>query len=87
MKFHKDGDKRFHPTPSSQSDARPLRNARYVRRPPGAFVQRPLKRQSLRAELLRQDEVDGDSPMIAACYEAHLAMEGMLAAFAELRGD
>jgi hypothetical protein len=25
--------------------------------------------------------------MIAACYEGHLSMEKMLAAFAELRGD
>jgi len=35
----------------------------------------------------REDDIAGDSPMITACYEAHLSMEKMLAAFAELRGD
>jgi len=39
-------------------------------------------------ELLSQhDGITDDSPMITAVYEAHLSMERMLAAFAELRGD
>ena len=44
--------------------------------------------QSVRSELLSQDDgITDDSPMITAVYEAHLSMEKMLAAFAELRGD
>jgi hypothetical protein len=49
---------------------------------------RPIKMQSLRSELLSQEDgIADDSPMITACYETHLAMEKMLAVFAELRGD
>jgi hypothetical protein len=61
---------------------------KFVIRQPGALGQRPIKSQSLRSELLSQE--DGfaeDSPMITACYEAYLSMEKMLEAFAQLRGD
>jgi hypothetical protein len=40
------------------------------------------------SESLSQDDgIAADSPMITACYEAHLSMEKMLAVWAELRGD
>jgi hypothetical protein len=38
-------------------------------------------------EAPQNDGIADDSPMIAACYEGHLSMQKMLAAFAELRGD
>jgi len=88
MRFHKDRENRFHPMRPSQIDAPPLRNAKFVMRRPGTPAPRPIKRQSLRSELLSREEgIAGDSPMITACYEAHLSMEKMLAVFAELRGD
>jgi hypothetical protein len=37
--------------------------------------------------LLHDAGIVDDSPMITMCYEAHLAMQKMLAVFAELRGD
>jgi hypothetical protein len=88
MRFHKDRENRFHPMRPSQIDPPPPRNAKFGMRRPGTLAQRPFKRQSLRSELLLQEDgIAGDSPMITACYEAHLSMEKMLAVFAELRGD
>jgi hypothetical protein len=88
MRFHKDRDNRLHPMRPPQIDAPPPRNAKSVLRRPGTLAPRPIKRQSLHSELLAQEDgIAGDSPMIAACYEAHLSMEKMLAVFAELRGD
>jgi hypothetical protein len=88
MKFHKDRDNRLHPMRSSQIEAPPPRSAKFGMRRSGTLVPRLIKRPSLRSELLsQQDGIAGDSPMIAACYEAHLSMEKMLAAFAEMRGD
>ena len=88
MRFHKERDTRFHPMRPTQIDAPPSRSAKFGIRRPATPAPRAIKRQSLRSELLsQQDEIVGDSPMIAACYEAHLSMEKMLAAFAELRGD
>jgi hypothetical protein len=37
--------------------------------------------------LSQEDGIADNFPMITACYEAHLSMEKMLAAFAALRGD
>ena len=88
MRFHRDRENRFHAMRPSQIDATPPRNAKFVMRRPGTRAPRPIKRQSLRSELLSQDNgIDGDSPMITACYETHLSMEKMMAVFAELRGD
>jgi hypothetical protein len=57
-------------------------------RQPATLSPYPIARQSLRLELLSQnDGIAEDSAMIAAVYEAHLSMEKMLAVFAELRGD
>ena len=55
---------------------------------PGTLAPLPIATQSLCIELLSLDDgIADDSPMIAAVYEAHLSMEKMLAALAELRGD
>jgi hypothetical protein len=45
------------------------------------------KRLHRAVRLLQDDGIVEDSPVINICYEAHLSMEKMLAAFAELRGD
>jgi hypothetical protein len=88
MRFHKDRDNRLHPMRPSHVAAPPPRNAKFGMRRPGTLAPRPIKRQSLGAELLSQEDgIAIDSPMITACYEAHLSMKKMLAAFAELRGD
>jgi hypothetical protein len=88
MKFHKDRDNRLNPMRPSPIDAPSPRSAKFGIRRPAARVPRLIKRSSLRGELLSQEDgIVADSPMIAACYEAHLSMEKMLATFAELRGD
>ena len=88
MRFHKDRENRFYPMRPFQIDAPPPRNTKFVMRRPGTLGPRPIKRRSPRSELLSQEDgIDGDSPMITACYEAHLSMEKMLAVFADLRGD
>ena len=87
MKFHKDRDNRLYPMRPAQIDAPPARSAKFGKRRPTSLLPR-LMTPSLRAERLSQDDgIAVDSPMIAACYEAHLSMEKMLAALAELRGD
>lgn len=86
MRFHKDSDKRFQRP--SRIDAPPPRNARFTMRRPETLHQCPCKKRSPRTELLLQEDgIADDSPMIAACYEAYLSMEKMLAVFATLRGD
>jgi hypothetical protein len=35
----------------------------------------------------QDDGIAGDSLVVTLCYEAHLAMQQMLAVFAEVRGD
>jgi hypothetical protein len=88
MKCHKDWEKRVHPLGRFQIDTPPPRNARFVKHRPGSSGQGPIKRRSMRAApLLQEDGIADESPMITACYETHLAMKKMLAAFAELRGD
>jgi len=65
----------------------PPHRAKFVLHKREIHDQRP-KGGCVHSELWSQEDgVSGDSPMITACYEAHLAMKKMLAAFAELRGD
>jgi hypothetical protein len=88
MKFHKDRDNRLHPMRPSQIDAPRARGAKFGMRRPASRLPRLVKRPSRCAEPPSQEDgIAADSPMITACYEAHLSMEKMLAAFAELRGD
>jgi hypothetical protein len=66
----------------------PPRQPKFGVRPPGMLAHRWISRQSARTNARTwTDEITADSPMVTACYEAHLCMESMLAAFAELRGD
>jgi hypothetical protein len=88
MKFHINWGKAIHALLPFQINALPLRTAKSAMRQPGTLARRPIARQSLRLELLLQnDGIAEDSAMIAAVYEAHLSMEKMLAVLAELRGD
>jgi len=88
MRFHVDWGKTLHAMLPFQINALLLRNAKSAMRQTGTLAPRPIERQSLRLELLSQnDGIAEDSAMIAAVYEAHLSMEKMLAALAELRGD
>jgi hypothetical protein len=87
MRFHNERDKRLHPMRRPQIDAPPLGNEKSVIRRRGTLAQRPPKRSQRSEYLLRDDEIAEDSLMITVCYEAHLAMQKMLTAFAEIRGD
>lgn len=85
MRFHDEREKRLHPLRPAQP---PPRSAKFVLHKREILGQRPFKSRCVPSMLwCQEDGVSGDSPMIAACYEAHLAMKKMLAAFAELRGD
>jgi len=87
MRFHNERDKRLHPMRHSQKEAPPPGNQTFAIRRRGTLAQRPIKR-SQRSEVLLQDsEIADDSIMISVCYEAHISMQQMLAAFAEMRGD
>jgi hypothetical protein len=88
MRFHFGRGKGFHAILPFQITGPPPCDAKSAMCEPGTFAPRPIATQSLRLELLSQDDgITGDSPMITAVYETHLSMEQMLTAFAELRGD
>ena len=88
MRFHIDRGKGFHLMLPVQITGPPPRDAKSAMCQPGTLAPRPTERQSLRLELLSQDDgITDDSPMITAVYETHLSMEKLLAALAELRGD
>ncbi len=88
MRFHIDWRKTLHAILLFQINLPPPRSVRSAIRQPGTLARRPITRQSLRFEVLSQnDGIAEDSAMITAVYEAHLSMEKMLAALAELRGD
>lgn len=85
MRFHEERERRLHPMRAAEP---PPHNAKFVLHKREILGQRPFKSRCVHSELWsQQDGVSGDSPMITACYEAHLAMQKMLAAFAELRGE
>lgn len=86
MQLHNDRDKRLQPTRRSQIDTPPA-NAEFVMHRRGTPVPRLTKRLQRPEMRLPDAGTVGDSPMITMCYEAHLSMQKMLAAFAELRGD
>ena len=88
MRFHIDWGKAIHALVPFQIKAPALRTDRSAMGQPRTLLRRPIARQSLRLELLSQnDGITEDSAMIAAVYEAHLSMEKMLAVLAEIRGD
>jgi hypothetical protein len=88
MRYHIDWGKALYAILPFQINRPPPRNAKSSMRLPGTLARRPIARQSLRLDLLSQnDGIAEDSAMIPAVYEAHLCMEKMLAVLAELRGD
>ena len=88
MRFHIDTGKDFRPMLPLQITGPLPRDAKSAMCQPGSLAPRPIAGESVRSESLSQDDgIIDDSPMITAVYEAHLSMEKMLAAFAELRGD
>jgi hypothetical protein len=87
MRFHNERDKRLHPMRHSQIEEPSPGNQKFAIRRRGTLAQRPIK-TSRRSEVLLQDnEIADDSIMITVCYEAHISMQQMVAAFAEMRGD
>jgi hypothetical protein len=88
MRFHINWGKAIQALVPFQIKAPPLRTDSAAMGQPGTLLRRPIARQSLRLEVLSQnDGITEDSAMIAAVYEAHLSMEKMLAVLAEIRGD
>jgi hypothetical protein len=87
MRFHDERNKRLHPMGHSQIDAPPPGNEKFVIRRRGILARRPIKRCQRSESLLHDEEIADDSLVITLHYEAHLAMQQMLAVFAELRGD
>jgi hypothetical protein len=88
MRFQIDWGKALHAILPLQINPPSPRNAKSAMRQPGTLAWRPIARQSHRLEALSQnDGIAEESVMITAVYEAHLSMEKMLAALAELRGD
>jgi hypothetical protein len=87
MRFHNERDKRLHPMRHSQIEALPPGNQKFAIRRRGTLAQRPFKRPERSEVLLQGNEIADDSIMITVCYEAHLSMQQMLAALAEIRGD
>ena len=87
MRFHDERNKRLHPMGHSQIDAPPPGDGNFVMRRRALLARRPIN-GSQRSESLLRDEAIADESLVATlCYEAHLAMQQMLAVFAELRGD
>jgi hypothetical protein len=80
MRFHDERNKRLHPMRHSQIDAPPIRRRAILAR-------RPINRSQRSESPLHDEEIADESLVITLCYEAHLAMQQMLAVFAEMRGD
>jgi len=60
---------------------------RFANRRRGIVVQRPIDRNQRSSFPLHDNENVDDLLVIDICYEAHLSMQQMLAAFAQMRGD
>jgi hypothetical protein len=87
MRFHDERDKRLHPMRYSQIGASSSGKESFVIRRRGTLARRPINRSQRPDVPLQDDGILDDALVITLCYEAHLAMEQMLAAFAEIRGD
>jgi hypothetical protein len=87
MRFHDERNKRLHPMGHSKIDAPPSGNEKFVIRRRALLAPRPINR-SQRSECLLYDEgIADESLVITLRHEAHLAMQQMLAVFADMRGD
>jgi hypothetical protein len=87
MRFHDERNKRLHPMGHSQIDAPPSGGEKFVISRRALLARRPINRSQRSESLLHDEEIADESLVITLCYEAHLAMQQMLAVFAEMRGD
>jgi hypothetical protein len=87
MRFHNERNKRLHPMGHSQIDAPPSGDEKFVIRRRALLARRPINRSQRLESLLHDEEIADKSLVITLCYEAHLAMQQMLAVFADMRGD
>jgi hypothetical protein len=87
MRFHNERNKRLHPMGHSQIDAPPSGNEKFVLRRRAILALRPNNRSRRSESLLHDEEIADESLVTTLCYEAHLAMQQMLAVFADMRGD
>jgi hypothetical protein len=87
MRFHDERNKRLRPMGHFQIDAPPSGNETFVTRRRGILAWRPIKSLQRSESLLHIEEIADESLVITLCYEAHLAMQQMLAVFADMRGD
>jgi hypothetical protein len=87
MRFHDERNKRLHPMGHSQVDARSSGDEKFAIRRRALLVRRPINRSQRSESQLHDEEIADESLVINLCYEAHLAMQQMLAVFAEMRLD
>jgi hypothetical protein len=87
MRFHDERNKRLHPMGHSQIDAPPSGNEKLVIRRRALLAPRPINRSQRPESLLYEEEIADESLVITLRHEAHLAMQQMLAVFADMRGD
>ena len=88
MRFHDERNKRLHPIGHSRIDAPPSGSEKFVIGGRALLARRPIKRfQRLESRLHDEEVADESLVVINLRYEAHLAMQQMLAVFADMRGD
>jgi hypothetical protein len=87
MRFHDERNKRLHPMGHSQIDAPPSGGEKFVISRRALLARRPINGSQRSEALLHDEEIADESLVITLRYESHLAMQQMLAVFAELRGD
>jgi hypothetical protein len=87
MRFHDERNKRLHPMGHSPIDALALSDEKFALRRRAILARRPINRSQRSESLLHDGEIADESLVITQCYEAHLAMQQMLAVFADMRGD
>jgi hypothetical protein len=87
MRFHDERNKRLHPMGHSQIDAPPSGNKKFVIRRRAILARHPIKSFRRSESPLHIEEIADESLVITLRYEAYLAMQQMLAVFADMRGD
>ena len=87
MRFHDERNKRLHPMAHSQIDAPPSGNEKFVIRRRALPARRPVNRSQRSESQLPNEEIADESLVVTLCYQTHLAMQQMLAVFADMRGD
>jgi hypothetical protein len=87
MRFHDERNKRLHPMGHSQIDAPPSGNEKFAIRRHAILARRPIKSFRRSESLWHIEEIADESLVVTLCYEAHLAMQQMLAVFADMRRD